>query len=157
MIFKWIGVLFALLLLVIAAWSTASALSWRKEVAMFPLFVGISAIALTGAVVIREGRSIMTAKKLQRISGVRTVEENDTAARAWQAPCWFFGFVVTVLLLGIPVGLPIMLLLLIKYGFGENWLHSIVTVCIIETVTLVFFGMIYGVVWPEPFLMKILL
>ena len=62
---------------------------------------------------------------------------------------------MAVLLLGVYVGLPLMLILVMRYGFGESWVVTLVTVTLIEVlIIIVFFGMVIGVIWPPGFLVE---
>ncbi|MFQ5851798.1 MAG: tripartite tricarboxylate transporter TctB family protein [Candidatus Binatia bacterium] len=147
-----LGFLFTALLFAVAGWAVFSAVSWRQEVAMFPLFVGTTALVLTGAELIRTTLSMLRCSSAQVHQSAED-QETETASRAWMAPVWFFGSIVAVLLLGIPVGFPLMLLLLVRYGFGEGWLLSILTVVVLEAIALFIFGWLFGVVWPSPLLL----
>ncbi len=154
MIKERLGLLFTIFLFAVAGWAVVSALDWRQEVAMFPLFVGSMALLLTGTEAIRETLTMLRQGKSPG-SGESAVEEVDqTPSKVWAAPLWFFGFVIAVLLLGIPVGLPLMLLFLMRFSFGESWLISVITVIVMEGIALFLFGWLFGVIWPRPLLLE---
>ena len=67
----------------------------------------------------------------------------------------FFGGIVSVLLLRVYVRLPLMLILVMRYGFEESWVVTLVTVALIEVlIIIVFFGMVIDVIWPTGFLVE---
>jgi hypothetical protein len=156
MMFARMGLLFTITLFVFAGWAVFSALGWRQEVAMFPLFVGVTAFVLTGTDLIREGISLLRPGPSKSRSRDVAEGESDADSRAWLAPLWFFGCMVAVLLLGIPIGLPLSLLFLLRYGFGESWMLCISTVAVMEIIALFVFGMLFGVIWPRPMIMEML-
>lgn len=144
-----IGFLFTLGLLAASGWAVVSALGWRREVAMFPVLAGGVTLVLLVVEVYREGRA------LGRTPHEVTYEDefDSDGQRAWAAPLWFFGFVGAVLVLGIPVGLPVMLLLMARYAFGETWIVSVATAAAVGVMALLVFDVLFGVIWPRPLLM----
>lgn len=144
--FERFGTLFTLLLLLVAGWAVISAVPWRHEVSMFPLFAGIVALVLTA---MELGRQMWAAAKGKQGAPA----PGDFGFRGWAAPFWFFGCVVGVLFFGIPSGLPLLLVLLLRYGFGESWAISATTGAVMGAVILILFGVVFGVIWPRPLLL----
>jgi len=143
------GLLFALALLGGAVWAVVSALGWRQEVAMFPVFAGAVTLVLLAVETFREGRAIVRAEK----EVIRRSESESHGKRSWAAPLWFFAFVGVVLLVGIPVGLPVMLLLMARFAFGETWVVSAGLAVAVGVLALLVFDVLFGVIWPRPLLM----
>jgi len=141
------GLLFTLALLAASAWAVVSALGWRQEVAMFPVFAGVVTLVLLAIELCSEVGAFGRSKENAMREGAAD------EGRAWLAPLWFFAFIAIVLLFGIPVGLPVMLLFMARYAFGETWVVSVGTAAAVGVVALLVFDVLFGVIWPRPLLM----
>ena len=143
-------------LVAVAAAALLTAMRWPSEVAFFPAGVAGAALLLTGAQLGVEGWRLLRRGRRREAPAAPAQESADETTLGWFGPAWFFGFIVAVILLSIPIGLPIMVILLLRFGFKQRWWVAVGSAILIEVVLLAFFELVIGVIWPDPLLLALL-
>ena len=153
-----LGLLFNVFVVGLAAWAIYVGLGWRPEVKTFPLFVSICMLVLAGSELIR--------KEIPRVWSLREapletgpsspttsfVQENEKAS-PWKGPVWFLAGIVSVLFFGLLVGLPVFLLILVRYALEERWRMALAMVAVACGIFLLF-NQVFNILWPEPLLLS---
>jgi putative tricarboxylic transport membrane protein len=157
-IWRWIlGLVFNVFIVGLAIWAIYASLGWRYEVRMFPLFVAGCLLILAGIELIKKEIPRLFARhKPERISKSSiNMESRANQAQAgipWKGPVWFLTGVMVVLLLGLLVGLPLFLLILVRYGLDERWRMALTMMGVTAGIFLLF-HQVFNIVWPRPLLL----
>lgn len=147
------ALVFNIFLVAVFGWAAIESFGWRFEVGLFP---GVA--ACLGFVMVTSQLAIELWKRRRAHQAVAAAEEeadSDSFDRIGRrGAIWLFTGLACVLLLGIPVGLPLFVALLARYGFNESWYLAIGIAAAVVFLVLVVFGGIFGAIWADPLLLQ---
>src|SRR5688572_7287556 len=121
--------------MLVCGYGIITAWDWPSKAALFPLAIGIPLFFLAAAEAAwlllgpREGKT--QALDFQLSANAKSLPRTALAI------AWLLGFFAAIVLLGLPVAVPLFVLLYLKLQGGEGWLLSIV-------MTAAVWGIFYG-------------
>lgn len=140
-------------LILVAAWSVYETRIWRPEVRLFPLLAaGTVGIGAAGQLVL----DLVRYRRWRRENGGRTlldaIRANLTGA-GLAGLAWFVMVIVLIWLLGMLVGLPVAVFLLVRFSFKQRLLTSAL-LALVAFGVLMLFDRFFRVFWPTPFVLE---
>jgi uncharacterized membrane protein len=105
------GALFSLFLAAVAGYAIVAASAWPLKAALFPLVMGIPLLLLALAQLVLDLREEPSTERVSELARRRTV-----AIFAWMA-----GFVLLVLLVGLPLAVPLFVFAYLLLQSAAGW------------------------------------
>ena len=149
------ALVFNIFLVVVFGGAVIETFGWRQEVSMFPRVVAsLGLLMVTGQLVIelRNRRRVA-----HPAAGASSAEgEADAPVRIGrQGAAWLFAGLFCIVLLGVPVGVPLFVVLLARYRFDEGWPLAIGLAATAVFLILAIFGGVFGAMWADPLLLTL--
>jgi hypothetical protein len=150
------ALVFNTFLAVVFAGAIIETFKWREEVAVFPRIAACVGLVMVASQLVIDLRN---RRRAHQVVSASTAAEDDADAAVVigrRGALWLFAGLMCVVLLGVPVGMPLFVVLLCRYGFDEGWLLSIGVAATDAFLLVVVFGRVFGAVWGDPLLLTLL-
>lgn len=149
------ALVFNIFLVVVFGWAVIETFGWRQEVSLFPRVVaslGLLVVTIQLVIELRNRR-----RAVHQAASASTAEgDADASVRIGrQGAAWLFAGLSCIVLLGVPVGVPLFVVLLARYRFDEGWLLAIGLAASAVFLILAIFGGVFGAMWADPLLITL--
>ena len=149
------ALVFNILLVVVFGWAVIETFGWRQEVALFPRVVAsLGLLVVTGQLVI-ELRNRRRAAHQVVVTSTAEGDADASVRIGRQGAAWLFAGLSCIVLLGVPVGVPLFVVLLARYRFEEGWPLAIGLAAAAVFLILAIFGGVFGAHWSDPLLLTL--
>jgi hypothetical protein len=116
----------ALGIMALAGWGVYSTFSWPWKAALFPLVIGIPLFCMAAAEVLWVLFGAAARSEARDYQFSTDLPAKVVLRRTLLAIAWIGGFFATIVLLGFPVAVPLLVFLYLKVQGGERWGLSLV-------------------------------
>ena len=149
------ALVFNIFLVVVFGWAVIETFGWRQEVALFPRVVASLGLLMVTSQLVIELRN---RRRVAHQVVVTSTAEGDAEASVRigrQGAAWLFAGLSCIVLLGVPVGVPLFVVLLARYRFDEGWPLAIGLAAAAVFLILAIFGGVFGAHWADPLLLTL--
>ncbi len=149
------ALVFNIFLVVVFGWAVIETFGWRQEVALFPRVVASLGLAMVTSQLVIELRNRRRAAPQAAAASTAEGDADASVRIGRQGAAWFFAGLSCIVLLGIPVGVPLFVVLLARYRFDEGWPLAIGLAAAAVFLILAIFGGVFGAMWADPLLLTL--
>lgn len=153
------ALVFNIFMVVAFGWAVFETFGWRQEVSLFPrLVASLGLLMVTSQLVIELRNRRRGAHQAAAAGTAEGDAEGDADASVRigrRGAVWLFAGLSCVVLLGVPVGVPLFVALLARYGFDEGWALAIGLAAAAVFIILAVFGGVFGAMWADPLLLTL--
>ncbi len=153
------ALVFNIFLVVVFGWAVFETFGWRQEVALFPRVVASLGLLMVTSQLVIELRNRRRAAHQTAVAstaeGDAEGDADDSVRIGRQGAAWLFAGLSCIVLLGVPVGVPLFVVLLARYRFDEGWPLAIGLAAAAVFLILAIFGGVFGAMWADPLLITL--
>lgn len=149
------ALVFNIFLVVVFGWAVIETFGWRQEVALFPRVAASLGLLMVTSQLVIELRNRRRAAHQAAAASTAEGDADASVRVGRQGVAWLFAGLACIVLLGVPVGVPLFVVLLARYRFDEGWPLAIGLPVAALFLILAVFGGVFGAIWADPMLLKL--